>query len=278
MRNCVSFFSAWSRKQPLGSWRCRASVPCLGGSFMSPVLPGVTVPTAWPPATSPTSEVESLCAMCISVAWGIFHPEQFFLTSVTKNNNNKPLGRKATFSFHGRGFDLMISRRGSSRSAGLCLQQRFHVALTSSHCVLLYLISCRAISVLQWEVCFTHSAEKRKEVASLNSEMWGRKAVGNQAQPHLPSLSQIVSWVRTCASKAVQILLYCWNLLTALVTSPALAFHKLSRCGVTGMSGKILDWNIIGSLLSFFIGWEWVCEGTRQKNKDALQMDLHGAS
>lgn len=203
MQNCVSFFSAWSRKQPLGSWRCRASVPCLGGSFMSPVLPGVTVPTAWPPATSPTSEVESLCAVCISVAWGIFHPQQFFLTSVTKNNNNEPLGRKATFSFHGRGFDLVISRRGSSRSAGLCLQQRFHVALTSSQCALLYLISCRAISVLQWEVCFTHSAAKRKEVASLDSEMWGRKAVGNQAQPCLPSSSWIVAWLRTCTSEAV---------------------------------------------------------------------------
>lgn len=78
-------------------------------------------------------------------------------------------------------------------------------------------------------------------MTSMNSKMWGREGSG---EPGLVPSSLL---------KMMQILLgYCWNLLTALVTGPSRAFHNLFRCGVTGMSDKILDWNIVCRLLEVF--------------------------
>jgi len=52
------------------------------------------------------------------MAWGIFHPEQFYFSSVEKKKIKPPLDRKVTFYFDGKGFDLTISRRGSRGARG----------------------------------------------------------------------------------------------------------------------------------------------------------------
>lgn len=120
--------------------------------------------------SSSISNIRSGIALCNSYIRGLGNISPRAILSYlclkktqTKNHHRKPLGRKAAFSFYGRDFDLVINRRGSSRSSGLCLQQRYHLALTMSHCVLQYFISCGAISVLWWEFCFTHGTAKRKK-------------------------------------------------------------------------------------------------------------------
>lgn len=138
---------------------------------------------------------------------------------------------------------------------GMCLQQWYHLALTVSCCVFLYFISYGAISVLQWEVCFTHSIAKRKECPLWTVRCGGGKTVRNSAPSSLlrlrhGSVEGLSAFEAACLW--VQILLgCCWNL-TALITSRSLAFHKLSRCGVTVASGKIPAQSIICSFLEVF--------------------------
>lgn len=65
-------------------------------------------------------------------------------------------------------------------------------------------------------------------MTSVNSKMGGREGSGEPGS----APSSLLQSIQT-------LLGYCWNVLTALVTGPARAFHKLFRCGVTGMSDKI---------------------------------------